>query len=583
MASIQKIVVMALFTLSLPGLSQDDQTKTDQAPVYLFIAPAKNTITLHVRRGNELQTCFLELKNEKYDLRNTTKKEVYELFFSALLSQKITVKDIKKIPELEPLQGYLNVSEDGNWGSGSWSAFITEVKAILDKNKDKEIIDFTLFKDQAEQPYSVKLVDLNRAIENMNIPPRNLPPVELQKELDDYKKKVQQRDKSLKEKNDKISELNNENLALKSEIIKARNDSDPEVSVTPEKMPPNILINFIALSGYLLTTLLLLILIFMNYKRGGRELLLEQNLKTYLSEWKKESVHQVEQILTQKLSKTFDRGIEDIKLDRTQAQQHSLPRTTPKESTQSKLRKQRPAQNKRGLSKEVKEAIRKLDYEFGQLQECYFDGFAKEIPGNSYISKMNRLLSIIARWKESIGNPENEMSDSDIKLLRRLENGEKKAKEILSKFRKKTMPRLKPFKETVPFNVQSYTELEKLFARHKKLLSETEYETEMKNSQTERDEDGILKSIILNDLFEGIGPLFPEQTLPQLNEILQLISYELLPITINETEVHFRDHDVQQTIGDTDYPNAVVGVIMPGLRSCLDGKVIRKAMVVRGE
>ena len=69
----------------------------------------------------------------------------------------------------------------------------------------------------------------------------------------------------------------------------------------------------------------------------------------------------------------------------------------------------------------------------------------------------------------------------------------------------------------------------------------------------------------------------------QLDEFLQFVGYEVVPIEIGKTKADARVHEIQgsrQTGGES---GTIVEVILPGLQRKGDGEILQKPVVIRGE
>ena len=76
----------------------------------------------------------------------------------------------------------------------------------------------------------------------------------------------------------------------------------------------------------------------------------------------------------------------------------------------------------------------------------------------------------------------------------------------------------------------------------------------------------------------------PFDQLPeQLEQCLQLVGYEIVPIEIGKTQADARVHDIQGSRQTDVVSGTVVEVILPGLRRKIDGEIIQKPVVIRGE
>ena len=61
------------------------------------------------------------------------------------------------------------------------------------------------------------------------------------------------------------------------------------------------------------------------------------------------------------------------------------------------------------------------------------------------------------------------------------------------------------------------------------------------------------------------------------------MSYEVIPIEIGKTKADARIHDIQGSRQTNGEPGTVIEVILPGLRQKIDGEIVQKPVVIRGE
>ena len=69
----------------------------------------------------------------------------------------------------------------------------------------------------------------------------------------------------------------------------------------------------------------------------------------------------------------------------------------------------------------------------------------------------------------------------------------------------------------------------------------------------------------------------------QLDELLQIVGYEGVPIEIGKTQADSRVHDIQSSRQTNAESGTIVEVVLPGLQRKADGEIIQKPVVIRGE
>ena len=94
----------------------------------------------------------------------------------------------------------------------------------------------------------------------------------------------------------------------------------------------------------------------------------------------------------------------------------------------------------------------------------------------------------------------------------------------------------------------------------------------------------FIPQFIKDRLFNGVARFLSFEQLPEhLDQCLQLVGYEVVPIEIGKTQADARMHDIQSSRQTGVTPGTIVEVIVPGLRRKVNGEIIQKPVVIRGE
>jgi len=94
----------------------------------------------------------------------------------------------------------------------------------------------------------------------------------------------------------------------------------------------------------------------------------------------------------------------------------------------------------------------------------------------------------------------------------------------------------------------------------------------------------FIPQFIKDRLFNSIARFIKFDQVPdQLDEYLQLVGYEVVPIEIGKTQADARVHDIQSSQQTNDAPGTVIEVVLPGLQRIDNGEIIQKPIVIRGE
>ena len=94
----------------------------------------------------------------------------------------------------------------------------------------------------------------------------------------------------------------------------------------------------------------------------------------------------------------------------------------------------------------------------------------------------------------------------------------------------------------------------------------------------------FIPQFIKDRLFNSIARFLSVEQFPdRLDQCLQLIGYEVVPIEIGKTQADARTHDIQASRQTGVDPGTIVEVVLPGLQRKVDGEIIQKPVVIRGE
>ena len=94
----------------------------------------------------------------------------------------------------------------------------------------------------------------------------------------------------------------------------------------------------------------------------------------------------------------------------------------------------------------------------------------------------------------------------------------------------------------------------------------------------------FIPQFIKDRLFNGVVRFVQFDQLPeQLDRFLQFVGYEVVPIEIGKTKADARMHDIQGSKQTGAESGTIVEVVLPGLRREVDGEIVQKPVVIRGE
>lgn len=104
-----------------------------------------------------------------------------------------------------------------------------------------------------------------------------------------------------------------------------------------------------------------------------------------------------------------------------------------------------------------------------------------------------------------------------------------------------------------------------------RIIDETEY-------------NQFIPQFIKDRLFNSVARFIEFDRLSeQLDEYLQLVGYEMVPIEIGKTQANARTHEIQGSQQTNAESGTIIEVVLPGLQRIDNGEIIQKPVVIRGE
>ena len=100
----------------------------------------------------------------------------------------------------------------------------------------------------------------------------------------------------------------------------------------------------------------------------------------------------------------------------------------------------------------------------------------------------------------------------------------------------------------------------------------------------EKEYDQFIPQFVKDRLFNGIARFIKFDQLPeQLDEYLQLVGYEIVPIEIGKTQADARMHEIQSSRQANIETGTIAEVVLPGLQRIDNTEIVQKPIVIRGE
>ena len=223
------------------------------------------------------------------------------------------------------------------------------------------------------------------------------------------------------------------------------------------------------------------------------------------------------------------------------------------------------------------------------LAQSYKDGEAIDFVGIENPTLSQKILMILNSFGNCISQWRNELENSreiNKNLIETLTYVSQDIREKLKAIRGETPPI--PNQLELDTDIDTDTELNEIRKRcachvawFEGRLFGYEERCEIDNP---KEYDQFIPTFVKDRLFNGIARFLSFEQVPeQLDQILQLAGYAVIPIEIGKTKADARVHDIQGSQQTGVNPGTIVEVILPGLQRKVDGEIVQKPVVIRGE
>ena len=208
-----------------------------------------------------------------------------------------------------------------------------------------------------------------------------------------------------------------------------------------------------------------------------------------------------------------------------------------------------------------------------------------EIDDPTPSQKALMILNWIARTIEDWKNELEQSGTANPDLIQTLGFAAQDIKDKLKEVRGPAPPLPEPLNpDTAVSTDAAYNEFQNkctaYVSRYEGLL--VGYQVGRQTAETEYNQ--FIPQFIQDRLFNGVARFTKFEQLPeQLDELLQFVGYEVIPIEIGKTKADARLHDIQSSQQANAESGTIVEVVLPGLQRKADGEIIQKPVVIRGE
>ena len=229
------------------------------------------------------------------------------------------------------------------------------------------------------------------------------------------------------------------------------------------------------------------------------------------------------------------------------------------------------------ISQEARARVESLAQAYENGEPIDLVGIENPMPSQNVVLILNWIARRIEEWESDL--EQSGSTDSD--LIQSLGYANQAIKEKLKEIRGPAPPLPTPLELDTDI---TYTEFQNscntYVSRFEGML--TGLQLGRKIDATEYNQ--FIPQFIKDRLFNGVARFIPFDNIPeQLDDFLQFVGYEVVPIEIGKTQADARTHEIQGSQQTSAESGTVVEVVLPGLRRIDNGEIIQKPVVIRGE
>ena len=238
--------------------------------------------------------------------------------------------------------------------------------------------------------------------------------------------------------------------------------------------------------------------------------------------------------------------------------------------------------NAETIVQETSERIAELARTYKDGEAIDFVNIENPTPSQNVLWILNLVAGTIRKWKNEL----EQCGGTDRNLINTLTYGEQAIKERLRAIRGDSTP--VPNQPELETDINTDTGLNEI--QNKCNLDVAWFEGRLFGYEERCEIDDLeqynqfIPQFIKDRLFNGVARFLSFEQLPKhLDQCLQLVGYEVVPIEIGKTQADARMHDIQSSRQTGVDPGTIVEVVLPGLQRKADGEIIQKPVVIRGE
>ena len=229
------------------------------------------------------------------------------------------------------------------------------------------------------------------------------------------------------------------------------------------------------------------------------------------------------------------------------------------------------------ISQETRARVESLAQAYENGEPIDLVGIENPTPSQNVVLILNWIARRIEEWESDL--EQSGSTDSD--LIQSLGYANQAIKEKLKEIRGPALPLPIPLELDTDI---TYTEFQNscdtYVSRFEGMLTGLQLGREINDTEYNQ----FIPQFIKDRLFNGVVRFIPFDNIPeQLNDFLQFVGYEVVPIEIGKTQADARTHEIQGSQQTSAESGTIVEVVLPGLRRIDNGEIIQKPIVIRGE
>ena len=199
--------------------------------------------------------------------------------------------------------------------------------------------------------------------------------------------------------------------------------------------------------------------------------------------------------------------------------------------------------------------------------------------------KVLLILNWIARTIEDWENELEQSGTANPDLIQTLGFANQDIKDKLKKVRGPAPPLPEPLNPDTDVSTDAaYNEFKNKWSAYVSRYEGLLVGYQLGRQTAETDYNQFIPQFIKDRLFNGVARFIKFEQLPeQLDDFLQIVGYEVVPIKIDKTQADARLHDIQASRQTNAESGTIVEIVLPGLQRKADGEIVQKPVVIRGE